>query len=601
MGIRLLRLLASGPDRENAIIKFSEKSTLIYGPSDTGKSHIFKVLNYLLGSDSVPDVDLTEGEGYNFFFLEVGNTVTNETYTIVRGVGGGESVHTGSFDNHTQENLVEIGAGELLKKLAGVQKNIIYRKAGMTGAVTAGSLRHWCLLSETKIGQDRRVIGDPTDQTTNAATVSLLLTGNDDTGIQSGVSKDAKERAKGGKDAVEVTIKRLNADIPEGATLIESRESLMRVDRVLNEMTELHNLRSSKLRGARASIAAASNHLRNVEKHLALRGEMLGRFELLDDKYKNDLSRLVAVDEGIAFLDLLDDVPCPLCGTPLIPINEIDHVHLKTSDAQRRALAAEARKIQKLQSELALTIEVERSNVHDLSEQRDSYLTILENLEKEEEAQIQIAGLEFEYSPVELAEQRSILYKQISAFEEIDRLKAEAERFAELSKAKAAAISRAFGDNATKLSDRVLILLRAWGFEHIKSIAFDVKIYDISIDGRRRLSFGMGTRSVFMTAFAVAIMEHSLSIGAPHPGILVIDSPLKTYYEKEKKNDDPSVAPETVKERFYKWLSNWDGAGQIIILENKIPSQSTRAVDWIEFTDDSDMGRQGFYLNRTDV
>ena len=596
MGIRLLRLLSSGPSKETAIIKFAEKATLIFGPSDTGKSHIFQAINYLLGSDTLPSVDLTEGQGYDVFGLEVANTLTGQLYTIVRGTaGGGESVHTGTFDDRSQDNLVKTNAGELFKQLAGVQKSVIYRKAGTTGAVTAGSLRHWCLLSETKIGQDSTVLGDNIERTTNAATLSLLITGKDDSGIQPGLSTIDKARAKGGKEAIELTIRRLSSDIPEGATLVEFRESLRRVDRVLGDMNALHLSRGAVLKSVREQIAVASNSLREAESQLAYRRGMLDRFVLLEDKYKNDLSRLIAVDESIAFFDLLDDVPCPLCGAALSPRQDASHEHAKSDELQRVSLAAEAAKIQKLQLDLALAIEAERKNIYALAEQRTDELNRLEALEAEEESQIQIAGMEFKFSPAELAERRSVLYSQISAMEEVGRLRLEAERLANLSKAKGAAIMRAFGANISKLSGRVLELLHAWGFESIQSISFDIKDYDITIDSRRRLSFGMGTRSVFMTAFAVAIMEHSLSIKAPHPGVLVIDSPLKTYYEK-RKADDPSVELVTVRERFYRWLAEWNGLGQIVILENRIPSESTRAREWIEFTDDEAVGRQGFYL-----
>lgn len=598
MGIRLVRLLATGPNKKAAIIKFAEKGTLIFGPSDTGKSHIFKAINYLLGSDTTPDVDLTEGEGYNIFALEVASTDTDDTYTIVRGIGGGgQSIYRGTYEERSQDSPpMHIDAGELLKQLAGVQSKIIYRKSGQTGSVTPGSLRHWCLLSETAIGQDGVVVGDTNERTTNAATVSLLITGRDDSGIQSGFSTVDKERAKGGKDAIELTIRRLSADVPDGITLPELHDALSRVDRVLTEMNELHLSRSAKLKKTREEVATASTALRQVESQLSQRNAMLDRFILLDEKYSNDLSRLIAVDEAAAFFDLLDDVPCPLCGND--PLHDEGHQRTNSVELQRIALAAESQKIEKLQSDLLLAIDAERKTIHRLAAQRTTHVTKLELLEVEEKAQIEIAGMEFAQNPAELAERRSILYSQKSALEEIDRLKAESQRLEALSKTKAAAIVRAFGDNTSKLESRVLELLHTWGFEQIKSVAFDTKAYDITLDGRRRLSFGMGTRSVFMTAYAIALMEHSLSIKAPHPGLLVIDSPLKTYYEKRKSND-PNVALDTVRERFYKWFAQWKGLGQIVILENTIPSESTRTTEWIEFTDDHQSGRQGFYPTGT--
>ena len=54
MAIVLKRLKSVGPDREDAVLEFGEKRTLIRGPSDTGKSYIRDCLWFLLGGDKVP-------------------------------------------------------------------------------------------------------------------------------------------------------------------------------------------------------------------------------------------------------------------------------------------------------------------------------------------------------------------------------------------------------------------------------------------------------------------------------------------------------------------------------------------------------------------
>lgn len=597
MAMQLLRLYATGPGKRHAEVEFSELSTLIYGPSDTGKSHIFKALNYLLGSDTAPDNDVTEAQGYTSFALEVEGSLPDQQFTIFRGAaGGGATVHRGKLADRSDDNKTDADPGELLRLLSGVQEKIIYRKVGQTGNVTPGSLRHWSLLSETSIGSDTTFLGDTSGRTMNAATVSLLITGNDDSDVQPGTTTVDKERARGGKDAIEMTISRLSADIPEGATLIELKDSLSRVDRVFKDMNSLHLSRSSNLKATRELIGKASARLRKAEDELSHKAAMLDRFVLLDQKYHNDLQRLVAVDEGIAFFGILDEVPCPLCGTSMDAAHDANHDHSKANELQRIALAAEAEKIRRLQRDLQLAIETEKTAIGKLAENRAWYLGKLAELEKDEQQQISITQTEFNVSPEALAKRRSELYAHISALEEIEKLKAEAARLGELSKRKAAAIARAFGENQGKLEALILENLHAWGFDRVITIAFDTKNYDITINGRRRLSFGMGTRSVFMTAYAIAIMQHSLSIGAPHPGFLVIDSPLKTYYEKRNvKPDDPAVPVETVKERFYKWLMNWSGPGQLVIMENSMPPASLRSENWTEFTDDDLNGRQGFY------
>lgn len=91
-------------------------------------------------------------------------------------------------------------------------------------------------------------------------------------------------------------------------------------------------------------------------------------------------------------------------------------------------------------------------------------------------------------------------------------------------------------------------------------------------------------------------MEHALGEGYPHMGFVVIDSPLKSYADPKSK-EQREVAVSTVTDRFYAWLAQWRGPGQLIILENQdIKDESKALLDPLEFIGDSDeSGRRGFY------
>ena len=82
--------------------------------------------------------------------------------------------------------------------------------------------------------------------------------------------------------------------------------------------------------------------------------------------------------------------------------------------------------------------------------------------------------------------------------------------------------------------------------------------------------------------------------------MVVLDSPLKAYAQKESADDtDRDIPTATVNASFYGWLSRFTGPGQIIVLENEVVDTVTaRALDAIEFTDDYTRGRQGFYPPR---
>ena len=77
-----------------------------------------------------------------------------------------------------------------------------------------------------------------------------------------------------------------------------------------------------------------------------------------------------------------------------------------------------------------------------------------------------------------------------------------------------------------------------------------------------------------------------------------MDSPLKPYADP-KRTASPDVAVSTVREKFYRWLSGWEGHGQIVVLENEeVPDSLEEALDPIVFTKNPDIGRAGFYPYR---
>jgi hypothetical protein len=201
---------------------------------------------------------------------------------------------------------------------------------------------------------------------------------------------------------------------------------------------------------------------------------------------------------------------------------------------------------------------------------------------------------EFKVSATELARRRTELYTQVRAFEEIARLTVQAARLEAVSVGKNSRIERQLTQDGLVLSDLVLQLIHAWGFESISQITFDAAAFDIKVDGRRLTSFGQGVRALFLTAYYVALLQYAEKVGHPHPGFVVIDSPLKPF--SDRKQGDPDVPMTTVNMRFYGWLADWAGPGQVVVLENEEPPAELKPVLLpLEFTKMQGVGRRGFF------
>ena len=314
----------------------------------------------------------------------------------------------------------------------------------------------------------------------------------------------------------------------------------------------------------------------------------------------SDLARLGAADEGIAFFQALEETPCPLCGTPVE--QHVDPGNLKPTapTKYRDAIAAEAEKIRELRRGLHPSLAQEQARIVTAAENVQRLTTSLKLLEEQETSVLRAAGQEFDTDPRELAESHTRLSSLIDAFDESIRLKAEIARLEQETKQKRSTLVRNVGSHGDEVGAIARQMLNDWGFTSIQSVHVDAAACDLLIDGRRRLSYGAGKRGLFLSAMTIALMQHALKDGHPHLGVVVLDSPLKAYAQKESTdNTDREIPTATVNASFYRWLSLFNGPGQVIVLENEAVDLATaRALDAIEFTDDYNRGRQGFYPPR---
>jgi hypothetical protein len=80
----------------------------------------------------------------------------------------------------------------------------------------------------------------------------------------------------------------------------------------------------------------------------------------------------------------------------------------------------------------------------------------------------------------------------------------------------------------------------------------------------------------------------------PHPGFVILDSPLLAY--KEPQGDDENIAGTDLKERFYEHLLEFIGEQQLFIVENtEPPPDILKAINYETFTGNPNEGRYGLF------
>lgn len=596
MTATLISLVATGPNKPEARVSFRDPAMLVRGASDTGKSYIRDCLWFLLGGDKLPK-GIPQAFGYDFLTLLL--DVDGASYEIRRAHAGGDATLVKlSVDEEGKpvREVVEEDIGDFLVRQAGAAGKQLLRSRSKRGSVTGGDLRHWFLLSQPTMISEDATAGPVANATQRIAAFHLFLTGIDDSSLELVKTSKELDRLAGQILGVEEALRRVRADLPPYETRGDVAETLERVDLALSAMTRHYEARAGSLRSVRDDILRRSAELQTAARELSHCVSMVERFELLDAKYKSDSERLGATWEGVAMFQALEEVPCPLCGTPAE--TQVDRRQLRqgAQDGYRRALKAELEKIAVLRQGLSVALTRERDRAARMKHLVGKLRAELNGLEATEKARVSETRYEFSGDPKSLAVHRSALSEQLAKFDEEAQLLAELNRLATAKKRKTIPLSRNVGNATIEVAAHAKRHLHAWGFTGIQSVLVDANACDLILDGRARLDFGAGKRSIFLAALTVAVMEHAIGSHYPHLGFVVIDSPLKSYADPKNK-EKRDVAASTVTDRFYAWLAKWQGPGQIVILENQEIKDDLKALlEPLEFVGDGDEdGRRGFY------
>lgn len=607
MAIAIKSLHAYGPGLTPAFVAFNGSRSLIRGPSDTGKSHIWDCVWFLLGGTGIPE-QFPESEGYDSLVLSFIHD--QHEYVVRKGMAGGPArvlvrrSSSSSVEGRSNPFLVvDEDLGELLVRLSGAEGKVVLRSRSDKGPVTGDDLRHWALLSQTGMISKEATKGNGHGSDKRVSSYSLILSGLDDSAVELYKSSSFKDQTKGKLAAAELQLARVQSLIPSDADRTATVTTLQDVDRRIDLFSTQLQARSSVLKDLRQRVSSEGDELAAASRQLASAISVQERFTLLDLKYSSDLERLGATDESISFFQTMEETPCPLCNRATEAHIGPGGVSVKEPGKYRVAIAAEAEKIRALRRGLQHSLAHESARIATASADVSRLTSSLSSLEEQEISALQGAREEFDVDPRALADSHTRLSFLIDAFDEAERLAIEVSRLKQEARQKRSPLVRNIGSHGDRVGEIALQMINAWGFKSVRSVHVDAGACDLLIDGRRRLSYGAGKRGLFRSAMTVALMQHALREGHPHLGVVILDSPLKAYAEKDlADNADRDVPLATVKASFYRWLSEFQGPGQVIVLENEaIDADTARALDAIEFSDDYTRGRQGFYPPKTGV
>jgi hypothetical protein len=603
---RLRELTFLGPNDAQTGLSFSDDLSFVYGASNTGKSFAVKSLDFMLGGNrELPSID--ERKPYNR--IRLGFSIDDESYSLERAVVGGDfeiqesdGVTRRLAQRHSSENENNL-SNYLLHRLGVAGSKIAQDKSGTKNNLSFRDIARLCITDETSIQSESSPVetSDVKLVVAERNVFKMMLTGEDDSALIS-ILKPTEYRTSRTAQVrlLAEMIALLDADIaqdyPDADTLDDEKE---RVEAALAALEEdIGATRASThalLEDKRKLIASIGKDQRRASD-LSVAVE---NFEQLQSVYTSDIARLEALEEAGFLLGLTANKNCPICGAPP-DAQQHDHEH-RDIEIARRAAEAEIAKIRLQQSELSLTIsdaETELTRIAKilsdgtaaLRELEQRLATVAPNSEEQQRRFIEVLSRRDRITRgLELVGRRSALESQRSRLEVARQERPKTSYSGGLS----TQVAQEFGDEVSQV-------LSAWEFPGQRRVTFDLDTYDLIIDGKRRRDNGKGVRAITHAAFKVALLTFCRKKDLPHPGFLILDTPLVTYRDPisskggQLSDDERVIRNSDLKERMFEHLHSLAGVGQFILFDNADPPPGVAHLASIEvFTNDPTEGRQG--------
>jgi hypothetical protein len=611
-GILLRYLAYFGPDKSTADLSLAPGLNVICGASETGKSFIVETIDFMLGQEN-PVRDIPERDGYDRIRLSIESTGW-PPLTLDRSVEGGnfrayeELLTDGSPQSEAETLRWKHSAARqdtlscaLLERTGLISKVLRRNAAGETRSLSFRDLARLCVVTEEEIqGRGSPLLsGQYTSATGEYAAFKLLLTGTDDSALVAAKDVSGRREQDTGKiELLDQMIADLQSELDEeGVEENELNDQLARLDESIRAQNEALAAVQRALDSVLERRGAVAREVRSRRTRVAEIDELVERFGLLDSHYQTDLDRLAAIHESGSLFVHLEQQPCPLCGA--LPGDQ----HLNSecegnTEAVVKAADAEMGKITHLRRELAYTassLTTERKDLLKSLEQFDEQYEACEQ-ELNEIASPAVSTERASYNQL-VSERAEVRFK----LEKVDRLNRLTAQRAELDaeqtetagspSATKTRISKNVGD---EFAQTVEGILQEWHFPSASRVFFDEGKRDFQIAGKDRGSTGKGLRAITHAAVKIGLMEFCRERNLPHPGFVVLDSPLLAYWKPEGDEDD--LRGTDLKEMFYRYLMGMHKGCQVIIVENERPPDFV-SLDGniIVFTKNPHQGRYGFF------
>ncbi len=586
------RLAFTGPKAETACIDFVDGVNVIWGASNAGKSFIVKALDFMCGAGSeLPEID--EIEGYDRAWLDLRLPVSGPV-TLTRATkGGGFGLFTSPVEPGTEKKPDSTLSADhkaksgnlstfLLSELGIHDKWIAKNQNGEKASFTFRLIAPYIFTEETDMMGDWSPIRISTHSgdTFDKNVLKFIVSGIDDSSVIPTRSTKVQKNINSGKvelidEMISVAELEWQRKYPGNPDLSDQDE---KIEHSLGDLQKTLTERQETLDRLRRERREIMDSLEDAQERRTEIAITLDRFKILDEVYENDVQRLASLEEGGAALLAGARRSCPLCGAD--PQHQ-RHAHgFDEVERAQKAARAEIAKIRLERSDLMKATKSLGAEQDGLARRAERLTAEIEALDlKIREARPLEASSRQAYEKLDL-ERTGIRYglSLCQRLQDLKQRKAELAAFKPKSTPRGAIGVGVSGGMGHELAIAIQSVLHAWQFPGLPTVSFDHKTHDIRINGKNRKANGKGVRALMNAAFKIGLLLYCRERKLPHPGIIVLDSPLLSYRDPHQSRhgdlseDEKVIKKSGLKENFYQFLVENSVDTQFIIIENDKPT-----------------------------
>ena len=601
-GYYISEIAASGRGVRTSAIQFRQGVNIVYGPSNTGKSMIVKIIDYMFGGDGCPANP--NKTGYSDFRMRLRDDCGHEV-SVARSVecdddgneraaskiivsSNSDVIPSGNYSVKSSGKKSErIDFKSLLLRLIGIEDEvrIVSSQAGKSAALSWRVFFHQFCLKEDYIFTERTIIDNPgySSITLNLNTLAYLAY---EGGLEE-LQVEDKKMVLAKSEAVRSYIAQRRVPLSLRINEIRSQLDSLPTDPI-DEMVLAQELAdvSERLSSARREAESIFTGIVQAQSRISQLGSLEERYGQLKSQYESDMNRLDFILDGDKRLG--DNAErCPFCDGE-IPAEECVSYE-EACKAEKVKVAAQLQDLESVLSETHRDFEAELDRLAELERQRDELTIQIEDVLKPDRDNLS--------EMLEVYKAVSSLQAEIEILESLDEeygqdIRLEMQREADAPKFDAKKLFR--DDVFDDLSNLVSSAVERCGYPDFRFAGLNRATFDVTVNGKDKKFEGKGYRGFLNSIFAFVLMKYLDEYGKHAPRMLILDSPILSLKESKQEG-----VAEGMKSSMLSYMLDQCGNCQVIIVENEIPDDvDFSAANLIEFTKNESIGRCGFLLDQ---